>query len=114
MAERRTRDDWQALAREHKRSSLGVSEFARARGIRPRTFAWWLWKLGTDRASPKKRGPARRQAVRMLPVSVLTRSTPEPGARLELAVGELSLRFTAETDPSYIAALVRRLQGPGC
>lgn len=114
MAHRRTRDEWQALARERKRSGLGVTEFARARGIRPRTFAWWLWKLGTDRASPKKRRPVRRQAVRMLPISVLTRSTPEPGARLELAVGEISLRFNAETDPSYVAALVRSLQGPGC
>jgi hypothetical protein len=50
----------------------------------------------------------------MLPVSVLAPSRPESGTRLELAFGEVSVRFGADTDPSYVAALVRHLRDPEC
>lgn len=112
--QRRSREEWQVLAREQRRSKLGVSEFARSRGIRPRTFAWWLWKLGSNRPRPQKRRSSRREPVRMLPVSVIGASRPEPQARIEISIGSLSLRLTAESDPSYVAALVRQLRDAGC
>ncbi len=111
--QRRSRDEWQALAREQRRSKLGVAEFARSRGIRPRTFAWWLWRLGSDPHHPKRKAP-RRERVRMLPVSVLAPSRPEPQARIEVSIGSLSVRLTADSDPSYVAALVRQLRDAGC
>lgn len=112
--QRRTRDEWRALAREHRKSGLGVTEFARTRGIRPRTFGWWLWKLGSDRTPTKRRRRPRIEPVRMLPVSVIGASRPESSARLEVSLGAISLRFGAETDPSYVAALVRSLEARAC
>ncbi len=36
----------------------------------------------------------------MLPVSVITASHPEPQARIEISIGSLSVRLTAESEPS--------------
>lgn len=110
---RRTRDEWQALLREQKKSGLGIAAFARSRGLRPQTLSWWLWKLGPQNKKPHtKRRRARTEQVRMLPVSVVT--APRPLARVELTFGGLSVHFDSDLEPSYLAALVRNLESRGC
>ncbi len=110
---RRTRDEWQTLLREQKKSGLGIAAFARSRGLRPQTLSWWLWKLGSQKKKPRaKRRAAPTEGVRMLPVSVVT--APRPLARVELTFGGLSVQFDRDLDPSYVAALVRSLETRGC
>ena len=110
---RRTRDEWQALLREQKKSGLGIAAFARSRGLRPQTLSWWLWKLGPENKKPhRKQRRARTEQVRMLPVAVVT--APRPLARVELSFGGLSVQFDGDLDPSYVAALVRSLETRGC
>src|SRR4051794_32813059 len=42
---RRSAREWAELVAEWERSGQDAVAFAAARGIKPRTFTWWRWRL---------------------------------------------------------------------
>lgn len=83
-----------------------VERFAKRRGVRLQTLRWWMWRLSRD-------------AVRVLPVVVRedraaegARSGPVASAAhvVELAIGDVHVRFGVGADASYVASLVAELR----
>jgi len=60
--QRRSAEEWRKLIAESQESHLTAAEFATSRGIRPKTFAWWKWRLKMK--SSDTRGHAKVELVR--------------------------------------------------
>ena len=101
---RRGRAFWAKLISEFE--SNGGDErhaaFADRHGARLTTFRAWLYRLRTQRA------PRVKNAVRVLPVTVVGAGLS--GRDLSIECNGLALRFGADTNPSYVAALVVALR----
>lgn len=105
MAKRRQgRAFWTKLISEFESNGAGESHatFAARSGVRLTTFRTWLYRLRTQDA------PRARRAIRVLPVSVV--GADRSGRELSIDCNGVGLRFGADTDPSYVAALVVALR----
>ncbi len=105
MAKRRQgRAFWTKLISEFESNgdSEGHAGFAARHGVRLTTFRTWLYRLRVQEARRAKR------AVRMLPVAVV--GAARSGHELSIDCNGVGLRFGADTDPGYIAALVVALR----
>ena len=105
MAKRRQgREFWARLISEFESNEgrEGHSAFAGRHGVRLTTFRTWLYRLRMQAA------PRAKRPVRVLPVTVVGvyRSSRE----LSIDCNGVALRFSADTDPSYVAALVVALR----
>ena len=76
--------------------------FASRHGVRLTTFRTWLYRLRFQAAPRAKRG------IRVLPVTVV--DAGRSGRDLSIDCNGVALRFGADTDPSYIAALIVALR----
>ena len=76
--------------------------FAARNGVRLTTFRTWLYRLRIQEA------PRAKRAVRVLPVTVVGGGLASRD--LSIDCNGLALRFAADTDPSYVAALVVALR----
>lgn len=76
--------------------------FASRHGVRLTTFRTWLYRLRIQTAARAKR------AVRVLPVTVIGAGRSD--RELSIDCNGVALRFAADTDPSYVAALVVALR----
>lgn len=105
MAKRRQgRAFWAKLISEFESNGGGESHaaFADRHGVRLTTFRTWLYRLRMQGA------PRAKRAVRVLPVTVVG---ADPSSRdLSIDCNGVALRFGADTDPSYVAALVVALR----
>jgi len=101
---RRGRAFWTKLISEFERNDDGESHaaFAARTGVRLTTFRTWLYRLRVQEA------PRAKRAVRVLPVTVVGAATPS--RELSIDCNGVSLRFAADTDPDYVAALVVALR----
>jgi hypothetical protein len=101
---RRGRAFWTKLISEFESNGGGDSHaaFAALHRVPLTTFRTWLYRLRMQEARRAKR------AVRVLPVTVVGAAP----SRRELSIdcNGVALRFGADTDPSYIAALVVALR----
>jgi hypothetical protein len=105
MAKRRQgRAFWAKLISEFESNGGGESHaaFAARNGVRLTTFRTWLYRLRMQEA------PRAKRAVRVLPVTVV--GSGLSGRDLSIDCNGLALRFAADTDPSYVAALVVALR----
>ena len=98
----RTKYDWPALIAAQAESGLTQVAFCAARGIHPMSF-------GRARRRLRRQAPGRGLAVAEPFVRVVP-STPTRMAPLELAFGDLTLRFAEHTAPAVVAALVVALR----
>lgn len=82
-----------------------VAAVARRHRVQPRTLTWWRWKLGSEAPAPAAR-------PRFLPVVVSQSSSPPTTTteRVQVRVGDVTIRFARETDVAYVAALVSALR----
>lgn len=48
-AARRSREVWQGLVEQWKRSGQSRSKFAATAGVNANTLGWWNWKLSAER-----------------------------------------------------------------
>ena len=78
--------------------------FCARRGINPKTFAWWRWRLRETGRSRRSNG-----GVKLLPVDVIERDANE--GCVVVAMASLEVRFDVGADIDYVAALVGRLRG---
>lgn len=99
----RGREFWERAIREFERSSGTQEAFARSLGVSSAALRHWRKKLGRP-STGRSRGGA---AVRLMPVTVTSRSAPE---MIEVSAEALVVRFGAGTDPGYIAQLVAALR----
>ena len=60
---RATREIWTKRIEEWKESGLSAKAFATPLGIRPRTLAWWRWKLEASRPSRNRRSKKASVAI---------------------------------------------------
>jgi hypothetical protein len=105
MAKRRHgRAFWTKLISEFESNGDGESHsaFAARSGVRLTTFRTWLYRLRLQEA------PRAKRAVRVLPVTVV--GADRSSHALSIDCNGVALRFGADTDPSYIAALVVALR----
>ena len=100
---RRGRAFWVKLISEFE-SNGGESHaaFADRHGVRLTTFRAWLYRLRMQEE------PRAKRAVRVLPVTVVGGGLS--GRDLSIDCNGVALRFAADTDPSYVAALVVALR----
>jgi hypothetical protein len=101
---RRGRAFWTKLISEFESNgdSESHSGFAARHGVRLTTFRTWLYRLRMQEA------PRAKRAVRVLPVTVV--GAGPSSHELSIDCNGVALRFGADTDPSYIAALVVALR----
>ena len=83
-----TAQKWASVLAEAEASDLTMRAFARARGVNPKTLAWWKWKL-------------RREAHGGPFLEVVT------GGPLVVVVGGARVEVDGDTD----LALLRRVVG---
>jgi hypothetical protein len=105
MAKRRQgRGFWAKVISEFESNGGRESHaaFAERHGVRLTTFRTWLYRLRIQGAARAKR------AVRVLPVTVV--GADRSGHDLSINCNGVALRFGADTDPSYVAALVVALR----
>jgi len=105
--QRRTREIWSNLIRQQERSGKSDEEFADERGIPVKTFRWWKWRLGRDRAEKPS----------MLPVRVIASAAPtarrcgDGDAVIEAMLPDgVCLRFCGETAADLVVEVVGRLR----
>jgi hypothetical protein len=109
---RKTREQWAALVAEYEQSGLSNDEFAKQRGLKARTFAWWRSALKRD--EPRVTGRRRRQQpveeVRALPVTLIDDQGRSGGEAIEVAFGDVRLCVPAGTDAVYLGQIVLELR----
>ena len=101
---RRGRGFWTKLISEFESNGDRESHaaFATRNGVRLTTFRTWLYRLRMQEA------PRSKRAVRVLPVTVV--GADRSSREVSIDCNGVVLRFGADTDPSYIAALVVALR----
>ena len=105
---RRDREGWRCLVAEWGRSGVAAVEFARRRGLSPRTLVWWRWRLRRNEQRAPELLPVRLVEARAPVAAPPTAHTP--AAPLEAGLpGGIRLRFTQEVDAGYVAELVAGL-----
>jgi hypothetical protein len=102
---RRTREQWATLVAAFENTNQPAVRFCERRGISPRTFAWWRWRL--RHTAPSAR---RDDGVKLLSVDVVTGEAVSPTSRLVIAIAEVEVRIDVGVDVDYVAALVARLR----
>lgn len=100
---------WERAVREFEASELTHREFARKKGVGIGTLRSWIYRLRRETGG----SPSPGASVRIVPVTVRPASVAS-GEWLELAVGEVVLRFCAGTDAAYIAELASKLGSVRC
>jgi transposase-like protein len=104
-AVRHDRGFWERAAREIERGR-SVAVVAGRLGVRPRTLAWWCWRLRREGAS---RNQARK--AEFLPVVVAEPVvTPSYDGAVELGANGIQVRIGVGTDVRYVAALMHALR----
>ena len=104
---RRSRAQWSGLVDEREASGQSVAAFCRRRGIKPRTFRWWAWKLGRGRGSAQRAS----RAIRLLPVDVVeSAATADPGNEIAIDLAGMTIRIAPGTSPEYMASLIGALR----
>lgn len=88
---------WTALIAELDTSDLSMRKFAEARGINPRTLAWWKWRL--RKASEERR--AADGFFELVP--------REPLAPLEVSVAGATITVGDNTDLCLLRRVVEAL-----
>ena len=105
--ERRSRAQWSGLVDEREASGQSVGAFCRRRGIKPRTFRWWAWKLGRGRGTAQKAS----RAIRLLPVDVVeSAATADVGSEIAIDLAGMTIRVAVGTSPEYVASLACALR----
>ena len=105
--ERRSRAQWSSLVDEREASDQSVASFCRRRGIKPRAFRWWAWKLGRGCGTAQQTS----RAIRLLPVDVVeSAATADGGSDIAIDLAGMTLRITVGTSPEYVATLARALR----
>lgn len=94
---RHPRSFWAGLVDE-LRAGASAAEVARRHRVREKTLIWWRSKLG-GRTS---------DSPRLLPV--VQGSVPVAVRHVEVAVGDVVLRFVEGSDVSYVARLAAALR----
>jgi len=102
--QRQGRAFWAKLISEFDSNGGGESHaaFAARNGVRLTTFRTWLYRLRIQKVRRAKR------AVRVLPVTVI--GAERSGREISMDCNGVVLRFGADVDPSYVAALVVALR----
>jgi len=100
---RHDRKFWERACHEVRQGAT-AGDVARRLGVRPRTLAWWCWRLGRE---PKLR---RTRRAEFLPVVVRDRVTPVSAAPVEIEMSGARIRVDVGTDVQYVAALVNALR----
>ena len=93
---RRGQAFWKKTVNEFDSSGLEQREFCEQQGLRLGTFQKWLYKLRSGEPS------------RLVRVAAVGGGEIDSGLELRLARG-VALRFNAEVEPTYVAALVSAL-----
>jgi hypothetical protein len=101
-AKRHDREFWERACRE-VRQGAKTGDVARRLGVRPRTLAWWCWRLG------RKKTARRTRRAKFLPV-VISGAQPIVATRLELDANGVRVRVDVGTDVRYVAALLNALR----
>ena len=110
MHARKSRDQWRAIIRAFKQSGETHVAFCTKRGLNVGSFRGWLYRLGREGTSD----------VRLVPVNVFDRGVPvdteivaparvHAPRSIVVVVGDVELRVSQDSDPAYVAALVREL-----
>ena len=105
MAKRRQgREFWAKLISEFESNDEREphAAFATRHGVRLTTFRTWLYRLRMQEA------PRAKRVVRVLPVTVV--GADRSSRELSIDCNGVALRFGADIDPSYVAALVVALR----
>lgn len=106
-AERRAfrgRDAWHALVAEWKASGKTAMEFARERDLSAASLFYWSSALRRE-STPRPSS----ETMKLLPVQVTPSVVGSRTAELELAVGQVRVRFDDGASPQYVAALAQAL-----
>src|SRR3990167_232759 len=117
MSKRRRRDrkEWLELLEACHRSGKSVAEVARGAGGGARTPSWGRWKTRGDGARGRRRArPRPEAAVRMLPVAIASVASATEEGRVEVRLGDASLRFPTGTAAEYVGALLLELKVLAC
>ena len=111
----RTRARWTSqeasrVLEDWLRSGLSLSAFAREQGLNQQRLFWWRSRLRESQTRALQLVPATPRQAPLIELASASRSAAVvvavEGVRVEVASPN-------ETDPGWVAALVRNLQGAG-
>lgn len=91
---------WAELIRQKQESEMTVQGFCDAKGLKVKTYYYWLRKL---------REEACRQAVVAVPASLEVRAAESAG--ITLHAGDIRVEFGEGASPEAITAVICALQG---
>lgn len=86
---------WALVVADAEQSELPLRAFAEARGVNPRTLAWWKWRLARE---------AEEDRVDFVEAVVL-----QPSTELRVRVGEAVMEVDTDTDLELLARVIRAL-----
>lgn len=96
-AERHGRDFWQRLSAAVDDGAT-IASIAQRYGVRPRTLAWWRWKL--------QRETKKRSQAKFLPVVIRPEATAGAEPIVIAVCNDVAFRVPVGSDVGYVAALV--------
>ena len=117
---RRSRQQWEQIAREQESSGLSVEQFAHRRRLNVATLRYWKWVLARTPTRNHLRRPA--EPVRLLPVRVAPPAPPQSASVMAcsvrvsiiIAADELRVDVPLDADARDIARLVAVLRTATC
>ncbi len=100
--ERRSRGWWADTVARWKSSGLTAEQFATGENLQVRTLRWWSSEL--QRGTVHTHGSSGAE-----PIEIAVEAAAVAGA-IEIAVGDVIVRYRSGADVAYVASLVRALR----
>ena len=109
-----TRRFWTEIVDRYRRAGVTRAAFAAGQGVGLAALQYWISKLGRETRGRELRQQA---AVTLVPVRVRRAPAaplvPQAG-RVEVRLGQISVRVPVGTDPEYLAGVVSALRAAPC
>jgi len=105
-AARRKHAQWDHLVDEWSASGQTQTEFAKARGINPKTFQGRVWR------SRKRRGltvKSKTEPCRFVEVTAPSPTQPTQGGQCRITMSNTQIEFSSSSDAAWIAEILSRL-----
>ena len=108
---REARRFWTEIVSRYEKAGQPQNVFASGNDVGLAALRYWICKLRREAKAAKVRPELRLVPVRVEPQAV---ATAECAGRVEIRLGDLSVRVPVGTDPRYLASIVAAVRAAPC